>query len=172
MSVSNPVLDCIHSRRSIRRYTPAPVSREMVTAILEAARWAPTGKNKQANRFLVLQQSDPRKNAVADFSGHRRMLVECAVSIVVVLDKTSCYYREKDCQSAGSALQSMLLAAHSMGLGAVWIGELLAKGPQVLQALGLDTERYELMAVVAVGHPAEEGSATRHSMEELLLEPF
>ena len=44
---TNPVLEALHERRSIRKYTDEPVSREDLTAILQAGRWAPSGLNNQ-----------------------------------------------------------------------------------------------------------------------------
>ena len=61
---SHPVLAALKSRRSIRNFTPEPVSRDEVLTILEAGRWAPSGRNNQPWRFLVVGADDPRKKAL------------------------------------------------------------------------------------------------------------
>lgn len=55
----------------------------------------------------------------------------------------------------GACIQNMLLAAHALGLGAVWLGEILKNADGVRRLLGL-SENLELMAVVALGHPASQ----------------
>jgi nitroreductase len=63
----------------------------------------------------------------------------------------------------------MLLAAHSQGLGAVWLGEILKNADAVRRLLGLP-ETMELMAVVALGHPTEQKrSSSRKDIREVLL---
>ena len=73
----------------------------------------------------------------------------------------------------GAALQNMLLAAHDLGLGAVWIGQVMDRKREVMAALNLDPDRLDFMALVAVGHPAEQGRPPqRIALDDLLLEPF
>lgn len=171
--INSPVLQAIFQRRSIRNFTPDTVSRDALVTILEAARWAPSGKNRQPWRFQVLLQGDERKNAVAGISKYTSILNSAAALIVVVADKEACYYPIKDQQSVGACLQNMLLAAHSLGLGALWLGESMDRKDEVFAALNIDPDRMDYMATVAVGYPAEEGRAPkRHLLDDLLLEPF
>jgi nitroreductase len=80
-------LEAIKTRRSIRKFKPQPVSRQMVKELLEAAMFAPSAGNEQPWQFIVV---DERK----------------------ILD---------DVPGIGSAaVQNLLLAAHALGLGAVW----------------------------------------------------
>lgn len=51
----NPVLEAIHSRWSIRRYSEQPVPAALLNALLDAARWAPSAHNRQPQRFAVIQ---------------------------------------------------------------------------------------------------------------------
>ncbi len=69
----------------------------------------------------------------------------------------------------GACLQNMLLAAHDLGLGAVWLGKILKSAAAVRDLLGL-AERYELMAVVALGRPARRDQrSSRRPLAELIL---
>jgi nitroreductase len=91
------------------------------------------------------------------------------VLIAVFLDSEASYDHTKDCQAVGACLQNLLLALHSFDLGAVWIGEILRNGARVIEVLKLP-ERLELMAVVAVGHPAHRDQGSdRRPLEELIL---
>jgi nitroreductase len=89
--------------------------------------------------------------------------------VPVFLDRETSYDYVKDCQAVGACIQNLLLAAHGYGLGAVWIGEILKNKEPVRNILGLP-ERLELMAVVAIGHPAHDQHAShRRPLEELIL---
>ena len=166
------VLAAIRERRSVRKYTAEPVGREGLLAVLDAGRWAPSGKNNQPWRFLVVTAGDPRRETLAGLTKYRPIVASAGALIVVLLDKSVMYNQVKDHQSAGAVIQNMLLAAHAMGLGAVWLGEILNREPEVLGALGLSPAAYELMVVIALGRPAAAGVSSRKPLEDLMLEPI
>lgn len=168
----NSVLEAIRLRRSIRHYTGEPVTREEVTAILEAGRWAPSGLNNQPWRFLVVMAGDPRQEVLAGKTRYARIVREAGALFCVFFDQEAGYNRTKDMQGMGACLQNMLLAAHSLGLGAVWLGEIINQEPEVTRSLELDPGRLELMAVLAVGRTDHKGSSERKPLEELLVEPL
>ncbi|WP_245587753.1 nitroreductase family protein [Desulfovibrio inopinatus] len=170
--MNSTVMDTIVSRRSIRKYTEEPVTDGEITTILEAGRAAPSGLNNQPWRFLVVRAGDVRQQRLAEKTKYAHIVEQAPLCLCVFLDKSTMYNRTKDCQSIGACLQNMLLAAHDLGLGAVWLGEIINQEPEVTKALGLDEEALELMAVLAVGHPATKGSSSRQPLSDLLLEPF
>lgn len=166
----NPVIAALLERRSIRKFTGQPVAREDVLTILEAGRWAPSGLNNQPWRFLVVDRDDPRRDALAECTKYAHVVRAAAACIAVTLDKSAMYSEMKDHQGAGACIQNMLLAAHALGLGAVWIGQIVNDQAASLGALGLDPDTHELQAVIALGHPDQQGGSTRKPMDELLLE--
>lgn len=168
----NPVLKAINERRSIRKYQDKPVSREDLLAILEAGRWAPSGLNNQPWRFLVIKHDDERKEKLEGCTKYAHVLRRANALICVLLDKEAMYSQIKDNQGAGACIQNMLLAAHSLGLGAVWIGQIINDQPLALSAMGLSSEDYELQAVLAIGHPDQKGSSDRKPLSQLLVEEF
>lgn len=168
----NPVLQALFSRRSIRRFTDEAVSTEDIRTILEAGRWAPSGLNNQPWRFMILLPGDPRAAALGECTKYAHIVRGAGCLIGVFLDRDSMYNELKDHQTAGACIQNMMLAAHALGLGSVWIGEIVNQWPAVLQALELDPGRYEFMALVALGHPDQEGSSSRKPLEDLLIEEF
>ncbi len=164
------VLDALHGRRSIRRFTAEPVTRDDIVTMLDAARWAPSGLNNQPWRFLVVRPSDPRQEALAGCTKYARIVRDAGALLAVFLDSEACYHPMKDHQGAGACIQTLLLAAHALGLGAVWLGEIVNQAAQVEEVLGLPAGRYQFMALIAVGHPAQRGSSDRVPLEKLLLE--
>lgn len=168
----NPVLQALRERRSIRKYTDEPVSREDLTAILEAGRWAPSGLNNQPWRFMVINRDDPRHEKLAECTKYAHIVRKSAACVCVMLEKEAMYSEMKDHQGAGACVQNMLLAIHALGLGGVWLGQIINDQEASLGALGISPETYELQAVIALGHPDQNGSSKRKELSELLLEDF
>jgi len=162
------ILDIIMSRRSVRKFSPDPVSDELVDRILEAGRWAPSGLNNQPWRFAVVRDREMIKE-IATLTHYGAIVRGAHVLIPVFIDTAKIYHREKDIQGIGACLQNMLLEIHSLGLGAVWLGEIIRSNVPIKQILGLGDD-LELMAVVALGWPQERPRKTkRKALEELIV---
>ncbi len=166
------VLKAIRERRSIRKFTEEDVEREAIETILEAGRWAPSGLNNQPWRFVLVSRDRKKKEAIASCTKYSRIILGAPVLIVVLIDREVMYNSTKDYQAIGACIQNMLLAIHALGLGGVWLGEILNRADEVLSIVGVDRDRYELMAVIAFGHPAKGGSSTRKPLNELILEEY
>jgi nitroreductase len=163
-----PVLKAIYERRSVRQFLDATVSRDCVLEALKAAGWAPSGLNNQPWRFAIIQDAE-YKESLAALTRYSATIKSAALLVVVFLDKDASYDRTKDCQAIGACLQNLLLSFHSMDLGGVLIGEILKNADRVVRTLQLP-ERLELMAVVAVGHPAHRNQKShRRPIEELIV---
>lgn len=171
MSIQGPnseVMSAIYERRSVRNFEEASVDRKLVMEALQAASWAPSGLNNQPWRFALVWDQD-LKQKVAGLTRYATTVRSAAVLVPVFLDKEGSYDYVKDCQAIGACIQNLLLAVHARGLGAVWIGEILKNKDEVVKVLDLP-QRLELMAVVAIGHPAHRNqSSHRRPVEELLV---
>lgn len=162
------ITQAIYERRSIRHFLDATVERKLILEAIKAASWAPSGLNNQPWRFALVWDQQ-LKEKLAGLTRYSAVLRGAAVLILVYLDQESSYDRVKDCQAIGAAIQNMLLTLHAQQLGAVWIGEILKNKERVSQLLELP-ERLELMAVVAVGHPAHRNQTShRRPLEELIV---
>jgi nitroreductase len=161
-------IECILNRRSVRDFKKEDIPEDLVSKVLEAGTWAPSGLNNQPWRFIVVRGGVMRAElaSLSKYGGH---IVSAPVCIVVLLDTAASYHREKDIQAIGACIQNMLLAAHSHGLGAVWIGEIYDKKKEIRDLFGLD-ENLELMAVVPLGFPAKKpGKGSRKALEEFII---
>lgn len=162
------LLEGIYSRRSLRKFTSAPVPRDELVELIRAGMWAPSGLNNQPWRFVIVTSEKTRENLSA-LTKYRRIIVEAPSCIAVFCDRDSMYHDVKDHQAIGACIQNMLLAAHALDLGAVWLGEILKNACSVRTLLGLD-DSLDLMAVVAVGHPSDRNKLShRRDISELLL---
>jgi len=166
MKSREAIVSAIKERRSVRRFTKEPVPDESVNRIVESGLWAPSGKNNQPWKFAILR--DPAlKSALASFTQYRSIVEEAPVCIAVFLDHRRVYDRTKDVLAVGASVQNMLLTIHSIGLGGVWLGEILKNKEKVGELLGAGKE-LELMAVVALGHSRSktQKDSERDSLDE------
>lgn len=165
----NKVIDAILNRRSIREFTGSPVSTENINIILNAGRWAPSGLNNQPWRFIVIREKDTIMK-VSECTHYTKVVAGAPLLIAVYLDTENSYNYTKDVQAIGAAIQNMLLATCELGLGAVWLGEILKQCEKVNSILDCP-ESFELMAVLAIGEPVpKERTSPRKELKELVFE--
>jgi nitroreductase len=112
-------IQAILTRRSMRHFTPEPVTPVQVDTLLRAAMHAPSACNQQPWHFIVVNQRETLDQIVA-VHPYARMLTEAPLAVIVCGDLT----RETcpghwmvDCAAAS---QNLLLAAHALGLAGVW----------------------------------------------------
>ena len=163
----NPVLSAILKRRSIRKYKAKHISDTSVETILEAGRWAPSGLNNQPWRFSVIKD-ETIKAKLAECTESSDIILECDIAIGVFYSLSDGYNRDKDIMSIGACIQNMMLAAKSLGIGSVWLGEILNKKKRVNEIIGAG-DKNELMAVIAFGYSDEKPKINRRSLESIML---
>jgi nitroreductase len=146
----------IMTRRSIRRYQDREVEEEKVQILLKAAMQAPSSRNSQPWHFIVVTERKTL-DAIPAFHPHAKMLLQAPLGIAVCGDtgiEESVEYINSNCSAV---TQNLLLAAHDLGLGAVWLGiyprQERIEGIRRLLAL---PERIIPISLIAFGYPAEE----------------
>ncbi|HKM42769.1 MAG TPA: nitroreductase family protein [Limnochordia bacterium] len=183
------MLKAIRSRRSIRHFKAHQIPRDVIEKLLDLTIQAPSAKNDQPWRFVVttgeakvslvdkLQETLEEAKANAHHTGSMQNSVRAMAEAPVVIlifnrlgreDIPEPYHYARllvDTQSIGAAIQTLLLAAQDMGLGTLWICDVLYATSQV-QAFASTEE--ELVAAIALGVPAESpGPRPRQSWQEL-----
>lgn len=147
------ILEIIKTRRSVRKFKDDPVSEEMLGKILEAGRWAPSGLNNQPWKFAVIE--DPViKEEISRLTIYSGIVTSAKILIAVFLDHSEGYHRTKDVQAIGACIENMLIETHSLGLGAVWLGEIIKSNEEIKDTLGVN-KNLEFMALIALGYPDE-----------------
>lgn len=166
--------ELIKGRRSVRAYQNRPVSREILHQLLEAMQWAPSGGNLQPWAFSVVQENRPLAEQIAQLSKYRDWMVDAPVYVVISLDHQKMSEKIFRCemkhhQAVGSAIQNLMLAAHSHGLGTCWIGEILQREAELKELLQLP-EQLEPMALLTVGYPdGEPKQKGRRPLDDLIV---
>ena len=115
------IFDALHTRRSIRVFTPGPLPEGSLRILLGAAMTAPSAGNAQPWRFVVVEDRTLLHKA-ADIHPYAAMSRNAALAILVCGDLTREKYPGYWVQDCAAATQNLLLAAHGLGLGAVWCG--------------------------------------------------
>jgi nitroreductase len=162
------LIDGIYTRRSVRDFTGEPVKRKDLTEIMKAGTWAPSGLNNQPWRFALIQNKETISE-ISKLTRYQKIIETSSACIAVFLDYNSSYDDVKDHMAVGACIQNMLLTAHSLGLGAVWLGEILKNSEKIREIIEMP-EDIELMAVVAIGHPAHrDQESQRKDLSEILL---
>jgi len=147
--------DVIKTRRSIRKYKSDPVSDEDIEYILNAARLAPSWKNQQSWRYIVVKDKEKIKKISSARPQSQDWLSEAPVMIVACADPADSGHREgKDYYlvDIGISFEHLLLAARDRGLGTCWIGGFDEK--TVKDAIGAP-KNVRIVAYTPLGYPAE-----------------
>lgn len=168
LDIKQAILD----RRSIRSYQDRPIPREMIEELLELAIKAPSGKNRQPWRFVILesQKKDMLVTIMTDKIHSRKQqgldigscetsigAIQQASSVILVFNAFSNFEKDynhyrllTDTQSIGAAIQTMILAAQDLGLGTLWICDIFYSEGEICSWLERNDE---LIAAVAIGYP-------------------
>lgn len=151
------VLECIKTRRTIRKFKDEFVPWDKLVAVVEAARYAPTAGNLQ-NWKLVLIKEDAAKAKIAKACVEQKWIAQAAFVLIVVGEPKSAerffgaranFYTVQNC---AAVMQNMLLMAHSVGLGAAWVG---AFDEEMIRDVINHAEYNHVQGVVALGIPDE-----------------
>lgn len=158
----------LRRRRSIRRFTPEPLSSDEVVELMRAALYAPSSKGRKACEYVVVDRPELLRG-LADCKEAGGRLVEGAPLAVVVTGRMD--LSDVWVEDASVAATLLLLAAESMGLGACWV-QVRERGradgtpaAAVVRSLLSLPPGVEPLAIVAVGHKAV--SPAPHTDEEL-----
>ena len=183
--------EAIKNRRSIRKYKPDELSEEQILEILDAGNRAPSAKNRVQWRFHVFQD-EAKKNLVRTCNEaldkipamplmtstrNSFKIMDQAPVIIIVVQTCEWGGIGPEIQSVSAAIQNMLLKAHSMGLGTVWINDVLFVERVIMEILDYKELKSEmktkllearkeldmqlgvsgpLIAAIALGYPDED----------------
>ncbi len=166
LDLMNPVMQTIFSRRSIRKFTDQEIPRPILDMILKAGYHAPSGHNMQSWRFTVLTKQEDilrLKESAQETAKENKVYFygfeNPKVLVIISNDSRNLY----GCQDASCAAENMFLAAHSYGIGSVWLNPLMTLRnvmpvKEVLDGFDIP-ENHTVWAMVALGYPVADGVA-------------
>lgn len=153
--MSDALLDTIKTRRVVREMSAEPVTREQIETILEAARWAPSGGNLRPNRYIVIENAETRRLIRLVSPG---MFQEAPVVILictngdVMLEHSLPETDRSLLIDIGTAAQTMMLAAHAIGLASGPVTSFSKAAVKIILNL---PESYAPEMFICIGHKAE-----------------
>jgi len=173
-------IQTIMTRRSVRKFKKDPIPDDVLEAMLQSARFAPSWANTQCWRFIIVKE-DEMKNKLSEAFPPRNpglpSLLMAPLVIVAIAERfKSGYYKGEASTDKGEywymfdvalSLQNMVLTAWDKGVGSVYLG--LFDSKKVKEILGIP-ENYEVVAIVPFGYPDEEPKCPpRKDLKELVF---
>lgn len=163
------VHETIKTRKSVRRFRDTPVEEKKLTRVLEAARLAPSARNVQEWRFVVVTDGDLRSR-LAEAAGSQQFVGEAPVILVCCAETD---HRRMHCGlesypiDLAIAIDHITLAAVEEGLGTCWIGKF---DPDAVRAVCGIPGDIEIVELLPLGYPADPApiEKNRKSLAEIV----
>lgn len=164
--------EVIRTRRSIRSYKSDPIPDEVLMRVLEAARIAPSGSNRQPWKFIIVKSEELKKKVAA--ACHNQMFIAEAPVVIVACGYNIHYNRGgymgdlSMLVDVSIAFTHLILAARAEGLGTCWIGSF--DNEEVKKILGIPRD-VNVVAITPLGYPRDEGfgePAGRKTLSEII----
>ncbi len=166
------LFDAIARRHSVRAYQDRPVEREKLQSLFAAVRLAPSARNAQEWRFILVTDPELRKEVCA--AGGQPFLKECPVIVAACAETDRRIMRCGEAAYAvdvAIAVDHLCLAATALGLGTCWIGSF---DPEAVRLILSIPEETPVVALIALGYAADEAppAVDKHRLapEEFLWE--
>ncbi|MBQ5316314.1 MAG: nitroreductase family protein [Oscillospiraceae bacterium] len=174
-------IECIKTRRSIRKFEDRPVPRELMTEIISAAAFAPSWKNTRTPRYTVIDDKAVIAKIAAEgvlgnahnagiINGTNCFIIQSAVNSLAGYEPDGSYSTVKGdgytMYDAGIAAQTLCLAAHEKGLGTVIMG--IIDYDRIAEIISLP-ENETVVAAIAIGYPAQSPSAPKKFTADEIL---
>jgi nitroreductase len=148
------ILETIRKRYSCRAYKEKSIEKEKLDIIFEAARLAPSAKNLQDWRFVIVTDKETKQKIAK--AAYSQMFIETAGAIIVACSNNT------DCMRCGQpiaaidvaiALEHIALQAAELGLGTCWIGSFF---PEQVRAVLDIPDEVAVVELMPIGYPADE----------------
>lgn len=167
----------IKERRSCRKFSTKEIKKETIEVLIETARWSPSAANRQPWKFVIVTKDKKRKianimekelinkeikdikhpvepyNAVVSLLYSIRAIKDAPVLILVFRDKEDNWIYG-DYLSIGSAVEHICLKATDLGLGTLWLRDIIYTHDKIATFVGHKDK--ELVVAIAVGYSIEE----------------
>jgi len=158
------LLDLILSRRSMRDYQKREIPKDVLQKILEAGRQAPSAANRQPIHFVVVNDPEIQKNLCDKLIN--RFVKYAPVAVVGFADTKSLLTGKWAIVDTTIALQNMVIAALTFGIGSCWVG---ACNEKELKALLKVPDKWKFVGLITLGYPSEQPRSRKKKQFEKLF---
>lgn len=179
--------ETIENRRSIRKFKNNPIPKEEIEDLINCARLAPSAKNRQPWKFIVVNETIKNqittlmleKENNSKISLERKIyhanssvkqtakIMQEAPILILVLKKYDNAWLTGDSLSIGASIEHICLRATDLGLGSLWIRDITYTQKEIAKLVG--HEEWEVISAISIGYPDEMPNARpRKSLKEIL----
>jgi nitroreductase len=155
-------IEAIKGRRSIRKYRPDPVPREIIEDIVDCGRLAPSARNDQPWEFVVVTEQSIREE-IAAAARFGKFIADAPVCLLAFARPTRRFVED-----TSAAFENMLVAAYAHGLGTCWVAGHNTPYENEIARICKVPGDYRLVAMSPLGYPDEEGAVHKRELEEVL----
>ena len=175
-------VDVIKDRRSIRKYTSEDVPDELIEDLIESARLAPSAKNRQPWKFVIVKnnlknqiadimiKNEEREERKADTNSSVKFtagIMKDAPILILVLKEYDEDWTIGDALSIGGAIEHICLRATDLGLGSLWIRDTVYTQREIVKLIGY--ENMEMISAISIGYPNQSPKQRpRKELKEIL----
>lgn len=160
LNVSNPLVETILKRRSVRNFKEQHIPKALLEMIVKAGIQAPSGHNMQSWRFTVIRKHEKiaeLKKIVAKVASEKNVFFYGMNNPDAVILVSNDRRNENGIQDSACAAENMMLAAQAYGIGSVWVNaiKILSDEPEVrglLSDFGI-SPRHIVWAMICLGYP-------------------
>ena len=139
------VYECLRTRRTVREFKPDPVSDESLGKLLSAARWAPSSRNQQPWRLVVIRDGETLTR-IGETAKTGSFIARAPLAIALVMENA-----DQPGMDGGRALQQMEVMAWAEGMGTCFVTLMDDERRQVMEILGIP-ESMDLITVLPFGY--------------------
>ena len=180
--------EVVKNRKSIRKYIDKDVPNELIEKLINAARLAPSAKNRQPWRFVIIK--DKIKNKISDImlkqlqkskiSLERKiynknssvkataLIIKQAPILILVFKNKNDNWIVGDALSIGASIEHICLKATDLGLGSLWIRDIVYTKNEISELVGKNN--MELISAVSIGYSNEEPRAKKKKLLKEIME--
>ncbi len=153
--------EAIRKRRSVRQFTGAPIPREDLVQIVDAARLAPSGSNRQPWDFIVVTDCE----MIMKLKVASEWMAQAGAIIAAVMDPAVSRWWVED---ASAAIENILLASTALGYGSCWLeGYTLRREEELKQLLNIPAHK-RLLTLIPIGVAVEWPTVEKKTLSEVL----
>jgi nitroreductase len=158
--------EAIITRRSIRKFTDKPIEKSTLEKLIKAGMYAPSARNMQSWHFVLITERE-LLNRIPQVHPYAQMCLEAQAVIIVCGDLTIEEGKEYNAINCSAATQNILLAAHELGIGSVWLG-VYPRTDRIEGITGLLKLPSNIIpvSIIALGYPGEEKETPDRFIEE------
>ena len=161
------VYEAVRTRLTVREFKPDPVPDEVVEKLLRAVQWAPSSRNRQPWRLVVVRDKDTLRK-IGSIASSGRFVADAPMAIAVAMENA-----DRPDLDTGRAVQQMELVAWEEGLGTCFVGLRLAEQNRQVKQLLAIPDSFDLVTVLPFGYRLAEdqgrlGRKNRKSLEDIV----